>query len=117
MTARDDLPRIDLTQAVQVVRDQLMAAAATGAGQELRFDVGEIQMEFAVELRHNTSVKGGVKAWVVSADADTGRGTAHTHKVAFTLRPKNARTGGDWEIGNDGPDADTADFGSAGQAG
>ncbi|MCI3224795.1 trypco2 family protein [Streptomyces sp. NP-1717] len=106
----DNLPRVDLTQAVQTVRDQLMAAAATGAGQDLRFDVGEIQMEFAVELRHDTRVKGGVKAWVVSADTDAGRGTAHTHKVAFTLKPKNARTGGDWEIGNDGPEADVSAF-------
>ncbi|QHY99526.1 hypothetical protein SSPS47_30935 [Streptomyces sp. S4.7] len=69
-------------------------------------------MEFAVELRHDTRVKGGVKAWVVSADADAGRGTAHTHKVAFTLKPKNARTGGDWEIGNDGPEADVSAFGT-----
>lgn len=106
------LPRIDLTQAVQTIRDQLMAAASHSAGQDLRFDVGEIQMEFAVELRHDTHVKGGVKAWVVSADADTGRGTAHTHKVAFTLKPKNARTGGDWEIGNDGPEADVSAFGA-----
>ncbi|MFD3482927.1 trypco2 family protein [Streptomyces sp. NPDC058665] len=112
MTAPDDLPRIDLTQAVQVVRDQLMAAASHSTGQDLRFDVGEIQMEFAVELRRDTRVKGGVKAWVVSADADTGRGTAHTHKVAFTLKPKDARTGGDWEIGNAGPDADLSAFGS-----
>ncbi|WP_405792961.1 trypco2 family protein [Streptomyces sp. NBC_01506] len=107
-----DLPRIDLTQAVQVIRDQLMAAATHGAGQDLRFDVGEIQMEFAVELRHDSRVSGGVKAWVLSADADTGRGSAHTHKVAFTLKPKNARTGGDWEIGNDGPDADISAFGT-----
>ncbi|WP_330172588.1 hypothetical protein OG875_02685 [Streptomyces sp. NBC_01498] len=109
----DPLPRIDLTQAVRVVRDQLMAAASHGAGQDLRFDVGEIQMEFAVELRHDTRVKGGVRAWVVSADVDAGRGAAHTHKVAFTLKPKNARTGGDWEIGNDGPDADTSAFGGS----
>ncbi|MFC8829879.1 trypco2 family protein [Streptomyces sp. NPDC057137] len=108
------LPRIDLTQAVQAVRDQLMAAAATGAGQDLRFDVGEIQMEFAVELRHDTRVNGGVKAWVISADADRSSGTAHTHKVAFTLKPKNARTGGDWEIGNDGPEADISAFGTGG---
>ncbi|MFB6953326.1 trypco2 family protein [Streptomyces niveus] len=114
MTTPDHLPRIDLTQAVQVVRDQLMAAAASGAGQELRFDVGEIQMEFAVELRRDTRVKGGVKAWVVSADADTGSGSAHTHKVAFTLKPKDARTGADWEIGNDGPEADISAFGAGG---
>ncbi|MEV0775303.1 trypco2 family protein [Streptomyces sp. NPDC050433] len=110
----DNLPRVDLTQAVQAVRDQLLAAAIAGAGQELRFDVGEIQMEFAVELRHDTTVKGGVKAWVVSADADTGRGSTHTHKVAFTLKPRDARTGELWEIGNAGPGADVSAFGPSG---
>jgi hypothetical protein len=105
-----DLPsRIDLTQAVQAIRDQLTAAAALGSGQALRFDVGDIHMEFTVELRHDEHVRGGVKAWVLSGEADAGRAAAHTHKVSFTLTPKDTRTGGGWQIGND-RQGDTSDF-------
>ncbi|GGO89566.1 trypco2 family protein [Wenjunlia tyrosinilytica] len=105
---------IELAKAVQAVRDELMEAAADGAGKRLRFEVGEIQMEFAVELRRDKRVKGGVKAWVFTADADRGSGSAHTHKVAFTLKPKDARTGRGWEVGNDDL-GDVSAFGTAGE--
>ncbi|MEU3920093.1 trypco2 family protein [Streptomyces sp. NPDC029004] len=94
-------PRIDLTQAVQAVRDQLMAATELGRHEPLRFEVGEIHMEFTVELRYDAHVQGGVKAWVFSAEADAGGEKAHTHKVSFTLKPKDAGSGDGWEVGND----------------
>ncbi|WP_326687422.1 MULTISPECIES: trypco2 family protein [unclassified Streptomyces] len=104
---------IELADAVQAVRDELLTAAARGTGRDLRFEVGDINLEFTVELRRDARVKSGVRAWVISADADAGRSTARTHKVSFTLRPKDARMGGGWEVGNDGP-ADTSAFGTTG---
>ncbi|MDT0469333.1 trypco2 family protein [Streptomyces gibsoniae] len=101
---------IELADAVQAVRDELLTAAARGTGGELSFEVGDIHLEFTVELRRDVRVKSGVRAWVISADADAGRSEAHTHRVSFTLRPKNARTGDGWEVGNDAP-ADTSAFG------
>jgi Trypsin-co-occurring domain 2 len=111
----DSLPRIELARAVQAIRDELVAAAAQADGEQLRFEVGEIQMEFAVELRHDARVKGGVKAWVFSADVDAGRAAGRTHKVAFTLKPKNTQTNGGWDVGNEDVDVDTSDFGNAGR--
>ncbi|WUH89631.1 hypothetical protein OG900_05360 [Streptomyces sp. NBC_00433] len=108
----EPLPRIDLTQAIQAVRDQLMAAAALGVNEPLRFEVGEITMEFTIELRHDDHLKGAVKAWVLAADADSGRQRAHTHKVSFTLQPKNAATGDGWEVGHDSR-GDTSAFGGS----
>ncbi|MFE6828299.1 trypco2 family protein [Streptomyces sp. NPDC057690] len=103
-------PRIDLVQAVQAVRGQLMAAAESGRNEPLRFEVGEIHMEFSVELRYDAHVKGGVKAWVFSAEADAGRENAYTNRVSFTLKPKHAGTGDGWEVGND-DEGDTSAFG------
>jgi hypothetical protein len=102
MPKHDDLPAFDgmeLADAVEAVRQGLLAGAARGAGSAVRFEVGEIHMEFAVELQRVRAGHGGVKALVVEAGGESGRTTGRTHTVSFTLRPKNAATGGYLEIG------------------
>ncbi|MED7823722.1 trypco2 family protein [Streptomyces chiangmaiensis] len=106
----DNFTGIELADAIQAVRDELLTAAARGTGRDLRFEVGDINLEFTVELRRDARLKSGVRAWVISADADAGLSTARAHRVSFTLRPKNTQTSGGWEVGNDAP-ADTSAFG------
>ncbi|GAA1501368.1 hypothetical protein GCM10009760_64190 [Kitasatospora kazusensis] len=81
---------IELADAVAVVRDELLEAAARGAGQGLGFKVGPVELEFAVELRVDTKVKAGFKAWVVTAGVEAGAARGRTHKVKVTLTPQNA---------------------------
>ncbi|POX52825.1 trypco2 family protein [Streptomyces sp. Ru72] len=95
-----DFQDIELAAAVRAIRDGLMQAAAAGAGEAVRFEVGPIQMEFTVELRREAGAKGGVKAWVVNADADAKASQGRTHRIAFTLTAKDA-AGGNLEVGND----------------
>ena len=108
-----DFSEIELSTAVRAIREQLVRAALDGAGSPIRFEVGPIQMDFAVELRREAGAKGGVKAWVLSADAEAKAARGSTHRVSFTLTPKDAATGGDLEIG-DGADGGTSRFGRAG---
>lgn len=91
---------IELDKAVQAIRDGLTAAAARADGQDLSFELGDIQMEFTVELRKELKGGGKVKAWVLEAGADVTRTSARTHRVAFTLKPKDNRTGDPWKVGN-----------------
>jgi hypothetical protein len=79
---------IELADAVAAVRDELMCAAGRGAGEQLGFVVGPIEVEFTVELRQDASVKVGFKAWVLSADAQAGVSRGHTHRVKMTLTPR-----------------------------
>ncbi|MFI9586493.1 trypco2 family protein [Streptomyces sp. NPDC052236] len=104
---------IDLADAIQSVRDQLLDAATRATGQPMLFEVGDIQMEFTVELRKETKGGAKVKAWVVEAGADTSRATGRTHKVAFTLKPLDAATNGSWKVGNR-QQGSTAGFGGGG---
>ncbi|MFF0744114.1 trypco2 family protein [Streptomyces sp. NPDC004111] len=101
---------IELADAVESVRKQLLAASAQGVGKEITFTVEDIQMEFTVELRKE--LKGGlkVKAWVVEAGADAGRSTGSTHKVSLTLKPKVAETGESLDVSNLRP-GDVSGFG------
>lgn len=78
---------IELADAVAAVRDELLRAAARGTGQPVRFLVGPIELEFAVELRQDTKAKAGFKAWVVSGDAEGGLSRGRTHRVSMTLTP------------------------------
>ncbi|GHI86610.1 trypco2 family protein [Streptomyces xanthophaeus] len=82
-----DIPLVD---AVAAVRDELLAAAAQGADQEVTFAVGPIEMEFQVELRADGKAKGGLRLWAVSAETEAGVSRGRTHRVAFTLTPRSA---------------------------
>ncbi|MFF3264189.1 trypco2 family protein [Streptomyces sp. NPDC002932] len=104
---------IELADAVESVRNQLIEAATRGTGRPLSFEVGDIQMEFTLELRKEVKGSARVKAWVVEAGADAGRATGHTHKVAFTLRPRDATTGEAWQIGHES-EGSTERFGTDG---
>ena len=94
-----DFEEIELSAAVRAVREQLAQAALDGTGSAVRFEVGPIQMEFAVEIRREAGVRGGVKAWVLSADAEAKASRGTTHRVSFTLTPKDAATGHPLEVG------------------
>ncbi|GAA2724413.1 MULTISPECIES: trypco2 family protein [Streptomyces] len=94
---------IELEEAVRAIRAGLTGAAAAGAAEDLAFDVGDIALEFTVELRRDAKAGGKVKAWVVESGADASRSSARTHKIAFTLTPKDRRTGEGWKVGNDRP--------------
>jgi len=85
---------IELADAVAVVREELLEAARRGVGQGIVFEVGPIEMEFAVELRVDATAKTGFKAWVMTADVEAGVARGRTHRVMVTLTPKRP-DGGD----------------------
>ncbi|WP_053649531.1 trypco2 family protein [Streptomyces sp. XY431] len=107
---RDPLENVELTEAVQGLRDQLMAAADAADGQRIRFEVDEITLDFSVELRRDATAKAGFKAWVVSGDAQVGVAQNAVHKVSVKLKPKDSALGGPMEIGSQVA-VDLGDFG------
>jgi hypothetical protein len=102
-TPNDPVTGVELAEAVQAVRDGLIAAAGLAEGRPLRFDLGDIEMEFTVEVRRDARARGGVRAWVVDAGAESGASRGRTHRVTFTLKPTRADGGGDWRISDDDP--------------
>ena len=83
---------IELSEAIGVVREQLVAAQLAGrrvvAGRVLTFRVGKVVLEFTGELKKTVGGSGGVKFWVLSADAKAERSTGATHKVTVELIPQ-----------------------------
>ncbi|MGC5237677.1 trypco2 family protein [Streptomyces albogriseolus] len=99
-TSKDD-PHIELADAVQSIRDELLTAARRSTGQDVVFEVGDIQMEFTVEIRKEAKAGSKVRAWVVDAAADAAYGNTRTHRVSFTLRAQDARSGAPLKIRNE----------------
>ncbi|MBM9508567.1 trypco2 family protein [Actinacidiphila acididurans] len=97
---------MELADAVEAIRQGLMSGAARGAGAGIRFEVGEIRMEFAVQLSRTGTGRAGVKAWVIDAGAERTHTDARTHTVSVTLRPKDPTTGAYLEIGAPRPGED-----------
>jgi tetratricopeptide (TPR) repeat protein len=89
--------RIDLTEAVQAVRTQLQAATQAHAGDALRFEMAEIELEFTVELTKDAGAKAGVRVWVVTDEAEA-KPRPGTHRVRMMLNPRQADRHDDVEV-------------------
>jgi hypothetical protein len=79
---------IELVDAVAAVRDELLEAAARGAGQGVEFTVNGLELEFEVELRREVTAKAGFKAWVVNVEGGGTAGHVRTHRVKLSLTPR-----------------------------
>ncbi|MFD4830652.1 trypco2 family protein [Streptomyces uncialis] len=77
---------ITIAEAVDHLRAEIDAARRRAADDGVRFELGDISMEFTVELRREKTANGAVKAWVVAGEAGTGRAETTAHRIAFTLR-------------------------------
>lgn len=84
---------IPLTDAVASLRDELVSAAAKTSGSGVVFAVSQVELEFTIELREDSSASGGFRAWVLSADAERSQGKDSTHRVSLTLVPRAAQGG------------------------
>ncbi|MEV7213288.1 trypco2 family protein [Kitasatospora cineracea] len=98
-----DRQNIELADAIEAIRLELLAAAERGRGQAVQFEVGPVTLDFTVELTRDARAKAGIKAWVLSADAEAGLKHTRTHQVSVTLTPKDAATGGSLDISHDNP--------------
>ncbi|MGW1505595.1 trypco2 family protein [Streptomyces mirabilis] len=108
-----ELEPTELSQAIKAVRSGLAAAQQNGDGSPVRFTVREIVLDLGTELRRTASAGGGVKAFVVSADAKGERASTATHRMTVTLEVAGDDRGGDLLIG----DAGGGWGGSMGEAG
>ncbi|MER6329331.1 trypco2 family protein [Streptomyces sp. NPDC001034] len=77
---------ITVGEAIDHLRAELTAARERAANSGVRFELGDISLEFTVELRRERSGKGSIKAWVVSGELGAARSETAAHKLAFTLR-------------------------------
>ncbi|MEU1116339.1 MULTISPECIES: trypco2 family protein [unclassified Streptomyces] len=96
---------IGVGEAVQALRDELLSAATAGAASDVQFEVGPIELEFAVTLTREATARvglGRVLSAVVSAGASGKVAKEDVHHVKLVLTPRD-RTGNPLLISNDAP--------------
>jgi Trypsin-co-occurring domain 2 len=79
--------RIGLKDAIEALRVELGESVLVSEGKEVRFEVGEIEMEFQVAVEQTTEGKGGIKFWVVELGANVADKTSNSHKIKIPLKP------------------------------
>jgi tetratricopeptide (TPR) repeat protein len=82
--------RIDLTDAVQAVRDDLREAIISSGDEYLQFEMEGIELEFTIELTRDPTARSGVRTLVVMDDTGgkvAGR-SGERHRLRLTLSPR-----------------------------
>jgi Trypsin-co-occurring domain 2 len=92
--------KIGLKDAIEALRTEISESILASEGKEVRFEIGEIEMEFQVAIEQTGVGKAGLKFWVVELGGEVSDKTSTTHKVKIPLKPmwKDGRpimTGGD----------------------
>jgi hypothetical protein len=82
--------RIGLQEAIAALRAELIESVVASQGERLRFEVGEITMEFQIEVERSAEAKGGIKFWVVELGTGGATKDKDVHKVVIPLKAVRA---------------------------
>jgi hypothetical protein len=95
---------IGLAQAIELVRQELDAAAQAGAGARLGFVPDAVELEFEVVFETTGGAEAEVKVWVVSLGGKGEVSHEQTQRIKVALRPFDRLTRRPAEIGDSGDD-------------
>lgn len=78
---------IELANVVSQLRAELDRARAAAAGQDLRFELGPIELEVTVGLEAVGGAEAKVRFWVVEIGGDAHATSSSTQRIKLTLHP------------------------------
>jgi hypothetical protein len=81
-----DIQKIGLRETLEALRVELSESILVSEGKEIRFEVGEIELEFQVVVEKSKEGKGGIKFWVVEMGGGGASKDAITHKIKIPLK-------------------------------
>jgi hypothetical protein len=82
---------VGLAEVLRQLRGDLYLAEWQGEGKEPRFELGPIELEFAVVVDSSRGGSAGAKLWVVDVSAEGKRTAQTTHRIKLTLQPTDAQ--------------------------
>lgn len=98
MSGVPDKTWVGIGDAIRALRAELVDAQKVAPGETVRFELGPIEMEFALTLTRGVDGKAGVQIGVVTIGAGGSLSSESVHRVKFVLTPKDAQTGDPLEI-------------------
>lgn len=100
----DAVPGLGLAEAIELVRVELLAAAAAGAASRLAFRPENVELEFDVVFGSSASAERGVGVWVVTLGSNDAVSESRTQRLKVTLVPIDRASGGSVPIADVGPE-------------
>lgn len=91
------MQKIELSKMLLGLRQELVQAQESADKEDLKFDVGDIEVEIQFTTTIEGHGKGGVKFWVYNAEAGGKLSSQTVHKVKLMLKPELA-SGEDMKI-------------------
>ncbi len=79
---------IEVAELIGQLRAELNAATETGKNEDLRFELGPIELELTVAVDKEAKPGAKVRFWVVELGADAKLSSANTQKIKLTLQPR-----------------------------
>jgi hypothetical protein len=82
--------RVKLAQVISQLRQELSAAMREGEGEaeELRFELGRVELELTVAVGKEAGPNAKVRFWVVELGAEGKVGSQATQRIMLTLDPR-----------------------------
>jgi hypothetical protein len=81
---------VPLAGAIRQLRAELLEAMRQGEDEELRFALGDIELELQLEVSQEAKGDAGIRFWLVSLGGSVGASRASTHTLRLTLAPETA---------------------------
>lgn len=81
---------IELAELIGQLRAELTMAMAAGEGEDLRFELGPVELELTVKAEKEAKAGAKVRFWVVDASTDGKLASSTAQKIKLTLDPHRA---------------------------
>ncbi|MFF4122127.1 trypco2 family protein [Microbispora rosea] len=94
----DEAARLDVTDAIEAVRRQLIQAKNSADGSDLEFELGDVELEFNVSVTRDAKLNGQIKVWVIGIGATEGLNESRTHRLKVTLKPRIRESDQPWRV-------------------
>jgi len=78
---------IGLPEAIESLRNDLSRAMIEGRDEALKFKVSMVELEFNLAVTTAKSGSGGIRFWVLSADAKVSRADSSIHRIKLSMIP------------------------------
>ena len=81
---------VELAELIGQLRAELTKAMHSGRDEELRFEVGPVELELTVAVQRDGTAGAKVRFWVVELGSEATASSASTQRIKLTLDPRRA---------------------------
>ena len=82
-----DINKVGLRETLEALRVELSKSILASEGEQIRFEVGDIELEFQFVVEQSKEGKGGLKFWVVEMGGGGTNKDTITHRIKIPLKP------------------------------